>query len=562
MSITPLPTAPSRSDPNNFSARADAFMTALPTFATEANALQADVTAKQVTASAAAVTATTQATNASASSAVATSQAVSAAASADAASVIATTQIWISGTTYVVGNIRFSPVNFQNYRRKTAGAGTIDPSIDSANWAAVKPTYTAAELGFYLTPNIGTAGTQGFGVGICLNLPSGFSKMTGTDDAASENYGNYQYTDGSVMCWIPAFYYKIGTGSNGLAINIVGIKDYSYYADVATANVAGYALHRAFYNAGVVQTGVFVDKYQCSNNGGIASSIKLGNPLSSALVHNPFSGLTGLTTGDNILGGALKAAKTRGAKFFCNSRFIFSALALLSLAHAQAATSTTACAWYDAAGIINFPKGNNNNALKDINDATVTYITDGYPNCGQTGSASNLAKTAHNGQSCGVVDLNGNLWEINTGFISNGTNYYLLKTSVDINSLTGGNTLSTDAWGATSIAANYDLLGATYGALTASNTAKTLGAATQVFDGATSGTAWSATGSGIPLLTGIGGTNQMGNDVLYDYRPNEMCALAGGAWSDGALAGVWTLLLYIHRSYSYNYVGFRSALYL
>lgn len=418
---------------------------------------------------------------------------------------------------------------------------------------------------YFVSSTIGIAGAQGFGVGICRNLPPGFSKMTGTDDTASVNYGNYQYTDGSVMCWIPAFYYKIGTGSNGLALNAVDIKDYSYYADVATANVAGYALHRAFYNADVVQTGVFVDKYQCSNNSGIASSIKLGNPLSSALAHNPFSGLTGLTTADNIYAGAIKAAKTRGVKFFCNSRFIFSALALLSLAHAQAATSTTACAWYDAAGIINFPKGNNNNALKDANDATVTYITDGYPNCGQTGSASNLAKTAHNGQSCGVVDLNGNLWEINTGIISNGTNYYLLKTSVDINALTGGNALSTDAWGAASITANYDLLGATYGGLTASSTTKYFNSTGQVFSEVVSGAgAWAATGAGLPLATGVstGGTNIMGNDVLYDYRPNDMCALAGGRWDAGAASGVWTLHLYYHRAHSGNDIGFRSALYL
>jgi hypothetical protein len=413
--------------------------------------------------------------------------------------------------------------------------------------------------------NIGTPGTQGFGVGICRNLPDGFSKMVGTDDTASDNYGNYQYTDGSIMCWVPAFYYKIGTGSNGLALNIVDIKDYIYYADVTTANTAGYALHRAFYNAGAIQTGVFVDKYQCSNNGGIASSLKLGNPLSSALVHNPFSGLTGLTTGDNIYAGAFKAAKTRGTKFFCNSRFIFSALALLSLAHGQAATSATACAWYDGAGITNFPKGNNNNALKDANDATVTYITDGYPNCGQTGSASNLAKTAHNGQSCGVVDLNGNVWEINTGLISNGSNYYLLKTTVDINALTGGNTLSTDAWGATSIAANYDLLGATYGGLTASNTAKYFNSTGQVFSEVVAGAgAWAATGAGLPLATGVstGGTNAMGNDVLYDYRPNDMCAIAGGNWSDGAAAGVWTLYLNNFRANSDSTIGFRSALYL
>ena len=417
---------------------------------------------------------------------------------------------------------------------------------------------------YFVSSTIGAPGAQGFGVGLCKNLPSGFAKMTGTDDTASANYGNYQYTDGSVMCWIPAFYYKIGTGSNGFNLNIVDIKDYAYYADVTTANAAGYALHRAFYNAGVVQTGVFVDKYQCSNNGGTASSIKLGNPLSSALVHNPFSGLTGLTTADNIYAGAIKAAKTRGAKFFCNSRFIFSALALLSLAHGQAATSATACAWYDAAGITNFPKGSNNNALKDVNDATVIYITDGYPNCGQTGSASNLAKTAHNGQSCGVVDLNGNLWEINPGITSDGASFYLLKTSADIAALTSGASLSTDLWGAPGITANYDLLGATYESLTASSTLKYFNSTAQVFSESVSGVPWSATGAGIPLATGVstGGTNAMGNDGLWDYRPNQMCAIAGGHWGDGATAGVWALALIYGRANSNANVGFRSALYL
>lgn len=40
MPITPLPTPPTRLDPVNFSARADAFLNALPKFATEANALE------------------------------------------------------------------------------------------------------------------------------------------------------------------------------------------------------------------------------------------------------------------------------------------------------------------------------------------------------------------------------------------------------------------------------------------------------------------------------------------------------------------------------------------
>ena len=52
MAITPLPTPPSRDDPTNFSARGDAFLGALPDFATEANALAVDVNADAVSAAA------------------------------------------------------------------------------------------------------------------------------------------------------------------------------------------------------------------------------------------------------------------------------------------------------------------------------------------------------------------------------------------------------------------------------------------------------------------------------------------------------------------------------
>jgi hypothetical protein len=52
MAITALPTPPSRDDPTNFSARGDAFLGALPAFATEANALAVDVNADAVAAAA------------------------------------------------------------------------------------------------------------------------------------------------------------------------------------------------------------------------------------------------------------------------------------------------------------------------------------------------------------------------------------------------------------------------------------------------------------------------------------------------------------------------------
>lgn len=57
MSITALPTPPSRADAANFSTRADAFLGALPTFVTEANATATQVNTDAATASAAAATA-------------------------------------------------------------------------------------------------------------------------------------------------------------------------------------------------------------------------------------------------------------------------------------------------------------------------------------------------------------------------------------------------------------------------------------------------------------------------------------------------------------------------
>jgi len=111
--ISALPTPPSRQDPTNFNDRADAFLGALPQFQSEANTLQTDVNAKQGLAA-------TSATNAAASEL--------------AAANTAGATIWVSGTTYAVGANRFSPINYRTYRRKTAGAGTTDPSTDTTNW--------------------------------------------------------------------------------------------------------------------------------------------------------------------------------------------------------------------------------------------------------------------------------------------------------------------------------------------------------------------------------------------------------------------------------------------
>jgi hypothetical protein len=101
--------------------------------------------------------------------------------------------------------------------------------------------------------------------------------------------------------------------------------------------------------------------------------------------------------------------------------------------------------------------------------------------------------------------------------------------------------------------------------LEANSSDKLLGVTTaQVFDNATSGAAWKATGAGVPKAGGAAvgaGTNLMGMDGLWDYRPNELCPLVGGAWVNGALTGVWALALFRYRAFSYYGCGVRAAYY-
>lgn len=412
---------------------------------------------------------------------------------------------------------------------------------------------------------IGTMGGPGAGVAYTPNLPSGMYHLPGNANRLSDNYGNYQYSDGSIAVYIPAFYYKYGTGSNGLTVNQVDIKPFRYFATVAAANADGYALHRAFYNGGSIRPGFFMDKYINSANDGVAGSLKNGIPLSAAvrgaLVGADFAAALGVT---NNLSGAVNGAKLRGSGWHCMTIFQRAALALLALAHGQAATSATYCAWYDSTGAKNFPKGCNNNAYGDVNDADIAYEPDGNGthNCPLTGSANLPARVSHNGQVCGVMDLNGTIFEAAPGLSADATNFYLLDIAADVAELGSGATLGTDYWGAVSFAANYINLGATYGPLDNSATNKIMGSAAQVFSEAVSGTPWAAAGAGIPLVGGVGGANAFGNDYFYTNKPANMCPRVGGHWVGTGTTGVWALDLGNSRLFASGSIGFRSALYL
>ncbi|RJX20285.1 MAG: hypothetical protein C4563_06400 [Desulfobulbus sp.] len=283
--------------------------------------------------------------------------------------------------------------------------------------------------------HIGTPGGVGFGVGICpLNHAAhGIFELPGTRILGHDNYGNYITASGAVCIWRPMGWYRIGHVDNPTyatyGVNSIDIKPEWFFSSDAAANAAGYARHRAFIDGGHNVRGFTRDKYPNSKQawgaGYIASSVKNGLPISCHADHNPIADLTACSV--NQYYEVINAAKARdGVDGAANASSIWhqssvfqrSWVALLALAHAQAATSTANCAWYDATGIANFAKGCNNNALSDVNDTSVKWESDGYSNCGKAGSAGYgggagnvFAKSTCNGQNCGEADVNGLMWE-------------------------------------------------------------------------------------------------------------------------------------------------------
>ncbi len=181
-----LPTPPSTSDPTNFDSRGDAFFAALPAFQTEEDALKANVYAN--------------ATGTYNNAVEVAANTIAVAANSALAAGYAGATVWVSGTTYALYDVRFSPINQRSYRRIIAGAGTTDPSADATNWALidiVRPivqvnasTYTAV-AGFHY---------EIIYAGVCtLSLPASPGSGNAVEVTVSNAYDNVLARNGSTI---------------------------------------------------------------------------------------------------------------------------------------------------------------------------------------------------------------------------------------------------------------------------------------------------------------------------------------------------------------------------
>ncbi len=402
--------------------------------------------------------------------------------------------------------------------------------------------------------SLGTAGSFGFGVGVAPHTLAAFYGLVGMDgyqNPISQNYGNYLHiASGSTMVYIPKHYVKY---THDTAAPYYGTrKDISNFQDV------GYKLPRVFINNGFEVPGVFADKYKGSVVGNMFVSKRNLDPASTHTSHNPISACTANgKTPTNTLGGMYDAVKSRGDNFALESVFLATMMADLADAHYQACfrnNNFKSCAWAD---IVPYqPKGCNNNALKDANDSSVVYKAGPYSNCGLTGGVTDiiLPKTTHNGQACGVADVNGLMWEVASGYITSSTGTHLvLKESVDIATLTSANAYDSSFYDTVTIPISLD------------NTQVCLGNGTnKIYDGSVDRTSnsYKIDSLGIPCNNNAlssAGTERFGNDGIWKYQVNEMALIVFGYWSYSSISGLRCRYMTVVRASS-AYMGGRAYL--
>lgn len=396
---------------------------------------------------------------------------------------------------------------------------------------------------------IGVAGTIGYGVAAIrdADVPSGWFKLTGHDDKTHDNYGNLMHLSTSVGVNIAKYWVKYGVD------NIIQTANYA---------ATGYVIHAGFLNAGITHNGFIFDKFLCGNVNGIFTSKQGIDPCSTNSAHNPISALNGAPA--NNYGGIYKAVASRGAGFNVPSLMQYKALADIAKAHADAGATIAEAAWMDVLPYA--PKGCNNNALADTNDSSVKFTSSGYSNCPLTGSGIPFAKTTHNGQACGVADLNGSMWEIASGFtlleavagVPAATDFKIIKRSVDLRSIVNDGTTAGGAYDP----ALYDALDLT--GFVAADLASRYGNGTEtVFEMSTDvdSAAYKRTSVGIPTSLGrsAGGSTAFGNDYFREFFRNQLAPIVGGHWYYTSDAGVFALGLHGSRADSNSSVGGRAS---
>jgi hypothetical protein len=232
------------------------------------------------------------------------------------------------------------------------------------------------------------------------------------------------------------------------------------------------------------------------------------------------------------------------------------------------------------------PKGNNNIGA-DVNKTSLVFsrtdvgganVVSGFSGesaraftgAARIGTMSAIEQTTHNGQLCGIVDVNGNQWDVTPGLTNNtGTNSgYKAFSDLDDYTAVSSNSGITGAANVISLAVNSSDNGVWW---TEAN------AYTYLVPNA-GGTyhpssTWAANATrkamaelGLPREAGTSltqtSTNILGGDGLFRAHTNNLLPVCGGTWSDGSTAGPLSVGLNPSEASTGQFVGVRGVRFL
>jgi hypothetical protein len=200
-----LPDAPSSQNPIPFAGIMDTFLAALAPFRAGMIALV---------------------TNCYNNAVDAYNSAVGAAASLAAVVAASGATEWVSGTTYGYGVVVWSPLDFLSYRRKVAGAGTTDPSLDATNWASLNVLMDTS-----LTSNSIDIGPKSFTVSTGKGWRGGMYLVIADTAEPSTN---------SMFAQITSY----NSGSGALVVRVITVEGYGTHSDwtISQSSAGGAAL--------------------------------------------------------------------------------------------------------------------------------------------------------------------------------------------------------------------------------------------------------------------------------------------------------------------------------